>query len=313
MISIKKTRIPAGMVSIATITNKSGASVVLSNIGAGIVEVNVPARDGSLADVTLGYADMADYMADGPCAGKIPGRFANRIAKGHFVLDGIDYYLPVNNGPNCNHGGPDGFSNRLWRLVSAENDTVVFALTSGNGDAGFPGTLEVSAEYTWTDNNELKLTLSATTDAPTVVNLTNHAYWNLAGHNAGSVLGHRLRLNATHYLPTDSTLVPEGVLVPVDGTPMDFTGFKTIGRDINVDFPALHFGKGYDNCWAVADHCPGRMSLAAVLEEDASGRRLEVFTDQPGVQVYTGNWLAGSPANKAGRSYDDYDGVAIEC
>ena len=304
---------PIGDITLYTITNASGASVTLSALGAGVVAVNVPDREGKLADVALGYADPADYIADGPCAGKVPGRYANRIAKGHLQIDGKEYSLPINNGPNHLHGGPDGFQNKIWKVESAENQTVVFSHTSPDGDAGYPGTLKAKASYTWTDGNELFLTLEATTDAKTVVNLTNHTYWNLAGHNSGSVLGQKLWLNAAQYLPTDSTLIPEGVLVPVVGSPMDFTEAKELGRDIKLPFPALEFGKGYDNCWAINGYTPGIITTAAVLTDDRSGRVLTVETDQPGVQVYTGNWLAGCPKNKDGRSYDDYDGVAIEC
>ena len=189
----------------------------------------------------------------------------------------------------------------------------MFEYVSADGEAGFPGELTARAAYEWTDDNELKLELSATTDKKTVVNLTNHTYWNLAGHNSGSVLGNTMRLNASRYLPTDEVQIPTGELAPVAGTPMDFTVDKEIGRDIKADFEALRIGKGYDHCWVIDGYRPGEMALAAVLCDKRSGRVLEISTDQPGVQVYTGNWLAGSPVNKAGRSYDDYDGVAIEC
>lgn len=313
MITIQKFNSKSGEIVHLTLVNSTGASVVLSSLGAGIVAVNVPDRAGRLADVALGYADAADYIGDGPAAGKVPGRYANRIAAGRFTLDGHEYQLPINNGPNCNHGGPAGFHNLNWEVKSYTDSSVTFALLSPDGDAGFPGCLSVEAEYRWTDSNELQLTLSATTDAPTVVNLTNHAYWNLAGHDAGSVLGHELQLNAGRYLPTDETLIPTGELVPVSGTPMDFREFKAIGRDIRADFPALRIGKGYDACWAVDDADGATAATVASLRDTASGRRLDVVSDQPGVQVYTGNWLAGCPKNKAGRSYDDYDGVAIEC
>lgn len=304
---------PIGEIALFKITNASGASVTLSSLGAGIVAVVVPDRNGKLDDVALGYADSADYLADGPCAGKIPGRYANRIAKGHLEIDGKVYHLPINNGPNHLHGGPDGFQNRIWDVAAVGDDSVTFRLISPDGDAGYPGNLTAIATYNWSNDNSLSLTLEATADAPTVVNLTNHCYWNLAGHNSGSVLGEELQIFASRYLPTDSTLIPEGAAVSVAGTPMDFTSPKPIGRDIRVPFPALVFGKGYDNCWVIDGYEPGKMNTAAILSDKLSGRVLEVLTDQPGAQVYTGNWLAGSHLNKAGRSYDDYDGVAIEC
>ena len=304
---------PKGEIVLFKITNAKGASVTLSTLGAGIVSVVVPDAKGNMADVTLGYANPADYVADGPCSGKVPGRYANRIAKGHLEIDGKVYELPINNGPNHLHGGPAGFHKQNWKGEIDGDNRVVFTHLSPDGDAGYPGNLTAKATYTWSDDNVLYLTLEATTDAKTVVNFTNHAYWNLAGHNSGSALGQKLRLNASKYLPTDSTLIPEGVAVPVEGTPMDFTKAKEIGSDIHVDFPALKFGKGYDNCWVIDNWTPGVLATAAVLTDDRSGRMLEVETDQPGVQVYTGNWLAGCPVNKDGRSYNDYDGVAIEC
>ncbi len=313
MLTISTSPSPLGDITLARFTNAGGASVVLSTLGAGIVEVNVPDSTGKLADVVLGYADPADYIADGPCAGKVPGRYANRIAGGHLVVDGKEYSLPVNNGPNHLHGGPDGFQNKLWSLVSADSNSVTMRYTAADGEAGYPGKLTVCATYRWSDACELELTLRAETDAPTVVNLTNHAYWNLSGHSAGSALDHTLMLAASRYLPTDSTLIPEGVLVPVEGSPMDFTSAKALRHDIKTEFPALIYGKGYDNCWAVDDYTSGKLRTVAVLTDPASGRRLTVDSDQPGVQVYTGNWLAGSPLNKAGRPYEDYDGVAIEC
>lgn len=313
MTEIREINTPFGTVELITLSNASGASVVLSTLGAAIVEVNVPDRNGDMADVVLGYASVADYMADGPCAGKVPGRFANRIAGGHLVIGGAAYCLPVNNGPNHLHGGPEGFQNKIWNLVSAEGDTVVMRYRSADGEAGYPGNLVATATYRWTEDCELQLTLEAATDADTVVNLTNHAYWNLAGHNAGSALDQVLTLNASHYLPTDETLIPTGEVASVKGTPMDFTAGAKPSAGIAADFPAIRYGKGYDNCWVIDGWVPGKIQVAAELYDQANGRRLTVLTDQPGVQVYTGNWLAGSPVNKSGRSYDDYDGIAIEC
>lgn len=306
------TQTKKGDITLLTITNASGASVTLSTIGAGIVSVNVPDREGRMADVVLGYADPADYMADGPCAGKIPGRFANRIAKGRFTVGGREYQLAINNGPNALHGGPTGFQNRMWTVDKAEGDTVVLTYVSADGEEGYPAELKVTATYRWTDANELSLDLRAVTDSDTVINLTNHTYFNLSGHDSGSVLDHELWLAASRYLPTDDTLIPTGELADVTGTPMDFTSAKPLGRDIKADFPALNYGKGYDNCFVI-DGADGTLRDVARLTDHVSGRTMTVATTQPGVQVYTGNWLAGSPINKSGRSYNDYEGVAIEC
>ena len=299
-------------INIYTLTNAKGAFVKLSDIGAAIVSVVVPDKDGNMADVVLGYPDPMSYFADGPCAGKVPGRFANRIAKGHFTLDGVEYTLPVNNGPNHLHGGPDGFQNKVWESREHEGG-VEFMYFSEDGEQGYPGAVKAVARYEWTDDCELRLTLTAESDAPTVINLTNHAYFNLNGEGSGSVLNHTLKLNASEYLPTDDTLIPLGESVPVAGTPMDFVNEKPLGQDIKADFPALNFGKGYDNCWVIDGAEPGQLQACAELYAPESGRLLEVYTTQPGVQVYTGNWLAGCPVAKCGRSYNDYDGVAIEC
>lgn len=311
---IEKFDTPLGVGELVTLVNARGASVTLSTLGAGIVSVIVPDKKGNMADVVLGYADPADYLADGPCAGKVPGRYANRIARGHFEIDGKKYSLNINNGPNALHGGPTGFQNRLWTLVEHGVDHVVMQYVSASGEEGYPGTLTARATYTWTDDCTLRLDLEAITDAPTVVNLTNHAYWNLAGHNAGSVLAHSLELRASRWLPTDDTLIPlPGEPAPVAGTPMDFTAAKPLGRDIRADFPALKYGKGYDNCWVIDGYEKGALRTAAVLTDPDSGRRLTVRTTQPGVQVYTGNWLTGSPMGKDGAVYEDYCAVAIEC
>lgn len=293
-----------------TLTNASGASVVLSNVGAGIVSINVPDRNGRLGDVVLGYGKAEHYFADGPCAGKCPGRYANRIAGGRFVLDGKTYTLPVNNGPNHLHGGPEGFQNKIWESRKRKGG-VEFRYFSADGEMGYPGNVLVVARYDWSENNELRLTFTARTDAKTIINLTNHAYFNL--NCGGSVLRHTLRLNSSEYLPTDSTLIPSGIPEPVMRTPMDFRKEKTLGRDIKKDFPALNYGKGYDACFMIDGYMPGQLQEAAELYARTSGRTLKIYTTQPGIQVYTGNWIEGCPEGKRGRIYHDYCAVALEC
>lgn len=301
-----------GEITVYRLENASGASVELSTLGAGIVAVCVPDRDGKIENVVLSYADPADYIADGPCLGKIPGRYANRICKGHLEVDGKTYQLAINNGPNALHGGPTGFQNRIWDAEEIDGG-VRFTYHAKDGEENYPGNLKVIAEYTWTGDNVLTLKMKAETDAPTVVNLTNHVYFNLDGADAGSVLDHKLKIKAARWLPTDETQIPTGEFAPVAGTPMDFVEFKEIGKDIKADFEALRIGKGYDNCWVIDGWEKGRMiEEAVVLESDKSGRVVEVSSTQPGVQIYTGNWLAGSPLNRSGRSYEDYEGVAIE-
>lgn len=295
-----------------TITNASGASVVLGEIGAAIVEINVPDKEGKLADVVIGYPEAESYFGDGPCSGKIPGRYANRICKGHLDIDGKTYQLPINNGPNHLHGGPEGFQNKIWES-RIEGNAVEFMYFSEDGEMGYPGNMKVLARYEWTEENQLILTLSAESDADTVVNLTNHAYFNLNGEGKGDILEHVLQLNCAEYLPTDDTLIPLGESEAVAGTPMDFVTPKALGKDIHQDFPALNYGKGYDACWVIDGYTPGQLADAAFLYSPASGRTLKVTTTQPGIQIYTGNWLAGCPEGKKGHIYEDYYGVALEC
>lgn len=293
-----------------TITNASGASAVLCSIGAGIVGINVPDKNGKLGDVVLGYGKAESYIKDGPCLGKCPGRFANRIAAGKFELGGKTYNVPVNNGPNHLHGGPEGFANQIWESRKHKGG-VEFKYVSKDGEMGYPGNLVVVARYEWSEDNELRLTFTAKTDALTIVNLTNHAYFNLNGK--GNVLRHYLKLNASEYLPTDSTLIPLGEPENVAGTPMDFLNAKTLGRDIRKDFPALKYGNGYDACWCVDGYMKGQIQEVAELSSKVSGRVMKVYSTQPGIQVYTGNYLAGCPAGKKGRKYGNNTGVALEC
>lgn len=305
-----------GAVKTYKITNSKGASVTLSNVGAGILSIKVPDAKGELDDVVLGYKNPEDYIKDDACMCKVPGRYANRIAAGLFTLDGKEYRLEQNNNGNALHGGSFNYSKRIWGSKS-QGSKVVFSLESPSGDSGYPGALSIQVSYTWNEENQLTINFEATTKAPTVLNLTNHAYFNLAGENSGAeaCLAQKLQLFASQYLPTGDTLIPVGKLAPVTGTPMDFTaeGGKPLGQDIKEDFPALKIGKGYDNCWVIDGWAPAKLSKAAILTCEATGRILEIYTTQPGVQVYTGNYLSGSPVNPEGRSYDDYDGVAVEC
>ncbi|WP_294599568.1 aldose epimerase family protein [uncultured Rikenella sp.] len=296
-----------------TMTNGNGASVQLTNYGAAIVGVTVPDRDGRMADVVLGYDRWQSYVADGPAMGKSVGRYANRIAKGTFALDGTTYKLAVNNGPNHLHGGPTGFANRLWE-GRVEGDRVVFGYHSADGEEGYPGALYVEACYDWDDDNRLEITYYARVEGKaTIVNLTNHVYFNLDGHDAGSVLGHTLTLKASRYLPTDDTAIPLAAPeapAQVEGTPMDFRTPHAIGERIGEPFQQLVWGKGYDHCWVIDDNS----RPAAELYSPESGRFVEVTTTQPGIQIYTGNWLSGCPQSKnPNYSYSDRDGVAMEC
>ena len=292
------------------VTNSSGAQVVLTSLGASIVSVLVPDKDGKLTDVSLGFDTPEEYYEDGAYLGRVPGRYANRIAKGHFELNGKEYNLAINNGANHLHGGPTGFSYQVWdsRIIDG---AVEFMYISEDGEEGYPGTLKAVAHYEWGEDNALKLTLTAQTDQDTFVNLTNHAYWNLNGEGDGSIEDHILKLNCSEYLPTDAGLIPLGEPATVAGTPLDFVTAKKVGRDLRADFPALKIPKGYDHCFVIDGYMPGQLQTAAELCSEKSGIALEVITTQPGLQVYTGNWLGGCKG-KNGHIYEDYNGIALE-
>lgn len=295
-----------------TMTNAGGAVVKLINIGASIVSISVPDKNGDKRDVALGFKMFDTYIGDGAALGKSVGRFANRIAGGKFSLEGVDYTLATNNGPNHLHGGPTGFQNKVW-TSRVETNRVVFSYVSVNGEEGYPGELGVEAVYDWSDANELEITYFAASDATTIVNLTNHNYFNLDGEGAGDIHKHTLKLYAQNYLPTDATQIPTGEMAAVEGTPMDFREFKEIGKDIDADFEPLNIGHGYDHCWPIDGYVKGEMHIAAELFSATSGIHLTVSTTQPGVQIYTGNWLAGCGESKGGKQYQNRAGVALEC
>ncbi len=297
-----------------TMTNRHGASVRLTNYGATVVGITVPDREGEMADVALGYGRWEDYVGDGPAMGKSVGRYANRIARGLFTLGDKTYRLAVNNGPNHLHGGPTGFQNRLWE-GRVEGDRVVFGYHSADGQEGYPGELYAEACYDWDDDNRLEITYFARSQADTVVNLTNHVYLNLDGHDRGDILDHVLTLHAEKYLPTDDTSIPlPQAPADVADTPMDFRTPHVIRERIDYPFDQLVWAKGYDHCWAIDNYRKGVCSAAGELYSPTSGRYVRIETTQPGIQLYTGNWLAGCPESKtAGFYYGDRCGLALEC
>lgn len=278
------------------LSNANGVSVAIINYGGILTEVNVPDRNGKAANVTLGFDDLQGYLRKDPYFGALVGRYGNRIAKGQFTLEGKTYQLAKNNGPNSLHGGEVGFNERLWQAEPAESGGapgLKLTYISADGEEGYPGELTSTVIYTLNDKNELKIVYTATTTKATPINLTNHAYWNLAGEGNGTVLDHVLTLNCDKYLPVDDTLIPTGELAPVKGTPMDFTTPHKIGERI-----AKVGGDptGYDHCYVVNGE-RGKLRQAAKVVEEKSGRVMEVFTTEPGIQFYTGNFLDGSPAN----------------
>ena len=295
-----------------TMTNASGASVEVTNLGASIVSARVPGRDGKLADVVLGYKDWQSYVADAPYLGKSVGRYANRIGAARFTLDGKEYLLPPNEGANQLHGGRATWADKIWE-GRVEGNRVVFSIDSADGEGGFPGNMTAEAAYHWSDECELEIVYSARTDAPTVVNMTNHAYFNLAGEASGSAMGLELQLNASTFIPTRPDNIPTGELWPVEGTPMDFRTAKPIGRDIGADYEQITDAAGYDRCWVIDGWKRNILCEHGYLYDPRSGRKMTILSSQPGIQLYSGNFLQGSPAGKNGSGYGNRTGVALEC
>jgi aldose 1-epimerase len=316
---------PAGRDAVlVTLQNRHGLRVDLCDYGATVVNLFVPDRHGRPADVTLGFARVADYVTLSPYFGGIIGRVGNRIAHGRFTLDGRTHSLATNNTPGgipCHlHGGTVGFDKRFWTLAAAEPDRVRFTLHSPAGEEGYPGNLDVAVTYALTADNALRLDYEARTDAPTIVNLTNHAYFNLAGEGNGTILDHVAQFHAEAYTPVDAGLIPTGEIAPVAGTPLDFRTARRIGDRIAADHPQLRFGRGYDHNFVLDRPTapPGAAGpssapqLAATVVEPTSGRVLEVHTTEPGLQFYSGNFLAGAFPAKHGHVYPYRGGFCLE-
>lgn len=296
---------PAGhAVGMHTLTNPSGMEVSFLSLGGIITAVKVPDRRGVVADVTPGYDTLGEYLEDRHYFGALVGRYANRIAAGRFELDGVRHALPANDGANVLHGGADGFHRAVWRVEPFVRDThvgAVLSYSSPDGEAGFPGRLDASVRYTLTEANELCFEYAATADRATPVNLTQHLYVNLAGHDAGDILDHQLSLDASHYLPVDEALIPLGDLTPVAGTPFDFRISRSIGG-----------GPSYDHCYALDGGAAGAMRRAARLYEPDLGRTLEIDTTEPGLQLYCGGQLGRGLRGKGGRPYVRHGALALE-
>jgi aldose 1-epimerase len=299
-----------------TLTNKNGLRAKLSDLGATLVAMEVPDKGGKVADVTHGFDSAEGYLSEGnPYFGATVGRFGNRIAKGVFTLNGKEYTLATNNEPGgipCHlHGGKVGFNKRMWTAEPDEKaNAVTFTYVSPDGEEGYPGTLTTKVTYTLTEANELKWEVSATTDAPTVLNIVHHSYWNLSGDPTTSINDHVLMLDADKYLPTDAGLIPTGKLDPVSGTPMDFTKPTAIGERVEANFEALKLGGGYDHAWVLTPKQGVR--LAARLKDPKTGRVLEISTDKPAVQFYGGNFLDGKVAGKKGVKYAHRTACCLE-
>jgi aldose 1-epimerase len=304
-------------VELYTLTNTNGLEVKVMTYGGIITSIMAPDRDGALENVTLGFDSLEPYVAGHPYFGNITGRYANRIALGSFTLGEETYQLAINNDPNALHGGEQGFDKFVWaaeEVTGEDGPGVRMSRVSPDGEEGYPGNLTVEVTYTLTDNNELRIDYHATTDQTTVVNLTNHAYFNLAGEGAGSIDGHELQLLASNYTPVDGTLIPTGEIAPVAGTPLDFTTPHRIGERIRDDFEQLVIGRGYDHNFVLDRESAEDASLilAARVVEPESGRVLEISTTEPGIQFYSGNFLDGTVVGASGKMYRQGDGFALE-
>lgn len=299
------------------LTNARGVRVRILSYGAIVQSICVPDRHGNIADVVLGYPDMAGYLADPNYIGAVVGRYANRIAGGRFVLGGQSYSLAQNNGQNSLHGGPRGFDKQLWSIEDVREGprgSVTLGYVSPAGEEGFPGTLSATATYSLDDDGRLDLMIEAESDELTIANLTGHSYFNLAGEASGlSALNHRLTINAERYTPIGSDLIPTGVLAPVAGTPFDFRQPTPVGERIGEsDDEQIRFGNGYDHNFVLSEGTSAEPRLAARLEETGSGRILELWTNQPGLQFYSGNFLRSDVPGKGGSPYRRSDALALE-
>jgi aldose 1-epimerase len=294
-----------------TLTNKAGNVIRLTNFGAKINWIEVPDKNGKKDNITFGYDTFDETLKGDMSFGSVVGRYANRIAKGKFTLDGIEYNTPLNNGPNTLHGGPLGWHSVVWNseiIKGSKVPAVKFTYVSPDMEEGFPGTVKAEVVYTWTDNNEIVMAYKCTTDKKTIVNITNHAYFNLHGAGNGDILDHVLTIKASVFTPVDSVMIPTGEIRPVAGTPFDFTTPHTIGERIGDKYDQLVLGRGYDHNYVLDN----KEEVDASVYEPVSGRMLEVITDQPGLQLYTGNFLDGSQTGHGGKVFKYRSGICLE-
>ncbi len=303
-----------------SLTNANGVEVKIITYGGTITSIRLPDRGGQAANVVLGFGSLQEYETKSPYLGCITGRYANRIAGGKFTLDGTQYQLDLNNGPATLHGGLRGFDKVVWAVTKeitgeeAGGEGIELHYLSPDGDQHFPGALDTFVTYVLDDRNELRIHYRATTDKPTIVNLTNHTLWNLGGEGSGAIDAHVLKLNAPQYTPVDAAAIPTGELPDVVGTPFDFTTPRLIAEGIRANHPQIALGKGYDHNWVLARAGAAATDLvqAAVVRHPASGRVLEVWTTEPGIQFYSGNFLDGTLFGPSGRAYRQGDGLALE-
>jgi len=297
------------------LSNKTNCSVKITNFGAKVMSINVPDKNGNIDDVVLSYASPEEYISGNPYFGAIIGRYGNRINKGRFVLNDTEYSLATNNGNNHLHGGPNGFNNVVWDVAEYENNDkqhfIKFKYLSKDGEEGYPGNLTVYVQYTFTDENELIIDYDATCDKNTIINLTHHTFFNLKDAGKSHILEHELKIFADSYTPVNNELIPTGQILKVKGTPFDFTEITSIGKRINEDNAQLEYGKGYDHNW-VLNKTPDSLGLVAIIHEPVSGRKMEVFTTEPGLQFYSGNFLDGSDVGEDSTKYNHRTAFCLE-
>lgn len=293
------------------LNNNNGMEVCVTNFGARIVSVLVPDRDGIMRDVVLGFDNIKDYQNVKSDFGASIGRYANRINQGNITIDGETIQLPQNNYGHCLHGGPNGWQYKVYKPVEVTRNSISFSLFSPDGDENFPGNVNAKVSYTLTDDNAIRIQYSATADAKTVINMTNHSYFNLSGNPSNPAIDHILYINASNFTPVDSTFMTTGEIASVEGTPMDFTTHKAIGQDIENPYQQLRNGKGYDHNW-VLDTKGNVNELAAKLSCPSTGIAVEVYTNEPGIQIYTGNFLKGNIVGKNGVAYPCRASVCLE-
>ena len=301
-------------VNLYVLVNKNGCELTLTNYGARIVSLMVPDKDGKMVDVVTGHNNIQEYLSsEEPCFGATCGRYANRIAKGKFMIDGVLYdKLAINNGPNCLHGGIKGFNLHVWDANQLDEHTVEFSRLSPDGEEGFPGNMQVKVTFQLTDDNAVDITYHAETDKPTVINLTNHSYFNLSGAGDPYIGDHLLCIDADYYLPTDDTAIPYGEKAPVKGTPMDFKKMYEVGSRINEPFEQLIYGKGYDHTYILNKKHAGDFAFCAECVSPKTGIVMDVFTTEPGVQLYTANWMTGNFIGKNGQRYPMRAAICLE-
>lgn len=301
-------------VGLYVMENPNGIIVAITNYGGRIVSIIVPDKDGNFDDVNLGYNDVEDYRKyDEKYLGALIGRYGNRIANGRFILDSVEYTLAINNPPNHLHGGVKGYHDVVWDVVESTSEKLVLSYLSPDMEEGYPGNLNIQVTYSLNENDELRIEYRATTDKKTVLNLTNHAYFNLAGEGSGKLINdHELQINADFFTPVDSNLIPTGEIVAIEGTPFDFRNLKTIGRDIDQKDQQLEYGRGYDHNFVLNKPNLDEMTFAAKVVEPTTGRVMEVYTTEPGIQFYGGNFMAGGDVGNSGIAYEYRTGFCLE-